>query len=112
MKVVKIDTRRITDWNTFDEVFQEAFGFPAFYGRNMNAWIDCMSSLDDPAAGMTTIHVQQGEVLVLQLDHVNDFSKRCPEQYAAIIEGAAFINWRRLEVGEGAVLALSYFKGV
>jgi RNAse (barnase) inhibitor barstar len=111
MVIVKIDARRITNWDTFHAVFQEAFGFPDFYGRNMNAWIDCMSSLDDPGAGMTTIHVQPGEVLVLQLEHVDEFSKRCPEQYIALIEDAAFVNWRRMEVGENAVLALSFFKG-
>ncbi len=35
---VRIDTNRIVDWNSFHDVFAEAFGFPDFYGRNMNAW--------------------------------------------------------------------------
>lgn len=54
MTVVKLDTRPITDWLTFHTVFAKSFGFPGFYGRNMNAWIDCMTSLDDPSAGMTS----------------------------------------------------------
>lgn len=37
MTLVKLDTRRITDWDTFHDVFAEVFGFPGFYGRNMNA---------------------------------------------------------------------------
>ncbi len=37
MGVVTIDTRRITDWETFHDVFAEVFGFPEFYGRNMEA---------------------------------------------------------------------------
>jgi Barstar (barnase inhibitor) len=112
MRVVKLDTRRITDWDSFHRIFQEVFGFPAFYGCNMDAWIDCMTSLDEPRAGLSSIHVPPGEVLVLQLDHVSDFSSRCPEQYAAVVECAAFVNWRRIEVGENAILALSFYPPV
>ncbi|MES2463539.1 MAG: barstar family protein [Armatimonadota bacterium] len=110
MTLVKLDTRRLQDWDTFHEVFAETFGFPNFYGRNMNAWIDCMTSLDDPSAGMSTIHVSKGSVVVLQLEDVQDFAQRCPEQYEALIDCAAFVNWRRIQTGELAVLALSYFK--
>ncbi len=108
MTLVKLDTSRITDWDSFHSVFAEVFGFPDFYGRNRDAWIDCMSSLDEPSAGMTRMHAPTGSVLVLQLDNVDDFAGRCPEQYQAIIEDAAFVNWRKMEVGEPAVLALSF----
>jgi hypothetical protein len=110
MTLVKLDTRRIHDWNTFHDVFAEAFGFPAFYGRNMNAWIDCMTYLDDPGSGMSSVHAPSAGVLVLQLEHVADFSARCPSQYAAIVECTAFVNWRRIETGREAVLALSFRK--
>jgi hypothetical protein len=110
MSVVKIDTRRVRDWNTFHETFAEIFRFPDFYGRNMNAWIDCMSYLDEAGAGMSAITVEPGNVLTLQLEDVDDFAARCPEQYAALVRCAAFVNWRRMEQGQGAVLALSYHK--
>jgi hypothetical protein len=110
MTVVKLDTRRITDWDTFHGVFAEALGFPAFYGRNMNAWIDCMTSLDEPADGLTTVHAPKGGVLALQLNFVDDFARRLPEHYAAVVECAAFVNWRRIENGEAPVLALSFHK--
>ena len=29
-------------------------GFPGFYDRNMNAWIDCMSYIDELGAGMNS----------------------------------------------------------
>ena len=111
MTRVKLDTRRIRDWESFHDVFVEAFGFPAFYGRNMNAWIDCRTYLDDPSAEMTKVHATPGSVLILQLKHVADFATRCPEQCAAIIEDSAFVNWRRVEMGDPAVLALSFYKG-
>jgi hypothetical protein len=108
--LVLLDTRRITDWDSFHEVFAELFGFPDFYGRNMDAWIDCMTDLDDPSTGMTTIHAPAGGVVTLQLEYVDEFVRRCPKQYEAIVECVAFVNWRRIETGETAVLALSYYK--
>jgi hypothetical protein len=59
----------------------------------MNAWIDCLTSIDETGDIMTSIHAPPGGVLVLQLDPVDDFAARCPELYATIIECAAFVNW-------------------
>jgi hypothetical protein len=108
--VVKLDTRQITDWDTFHEAFAAAFGFPDFYGRNMNAWIDCMTSLDDPEAGMSSVHPPPGGIVTLQLEFVDEFARRLPEQYSAVVECAAFVNWRRIETGGPPVLALSFNK--
>lgn len=110
MAVVKLDARRITGWDTFHDVFAEAFGFPDFYGRNMDAWIDCMTYLDDPAAGMSSVHAVPGGVVVIELEHVSEFMIRCPDQYTAVVECAAFVNWRRIQTGYDPVLALSFFK--
>jgi hypothetical protein len=110
MTLVKIDTRLIRDWDTFHAVFSDRFGFPEFYGRNMNAWIDCMTSLDNTDAGLSRVHAPAGGIVVLELEHVVEFAKRCPDLYAAIVECSAFVNWRRIEVGETAVLALSFDK--
>jgi hypothetical protein len=46
--IVTIPADRITDWESFHSVFKQALGFPDFYGRNMDAWNDCMTYLDDP----------------------------------------------------------------
>ena len=78
MVLVWIDTTKIRDWASFHDVFSEAFSFPDFYGRNMNAWIDCMTSLDDLAAGMLRIHASKGGVVTLQLDGIDGFAERCP----------------------------------
>jgi hypothetical protein len=55
MTLVRLDCRRLVDWESFHTAFAEAFGFPLYYGRNMNAWIDCMSCLDEPGSGMTNV---------------------------------------------------------
>ncbi len=106
---LKIETSRIQDWETFHDVFAEAFGFPGFYGRNMDAWIDCMSYLDDPDSGMTSINCDKGDFLVLELTDAKDFKARCPEQFDAIVECAAFVNFRNLDVGENPLLMLSFY---
>jgi hypothetical protein len=82
MVLVRIDTTKICDWASFHDVLSEAFGFPDFYGRNMDPWIDCMTSLDDPAAGMSRFHAPEGGIVTLQLDGVEDFAERCPRAYA------------------------------
>lgn len=110
MTIVKLDTRAITDWESFHDVFKNVFGFPDFYGRNMDAWIDCLTDLDEPPPGMTTVRVPPGGVVTLQLDHFTEFAQRCPELYQAIVECAAFVNYRRLECGQAAVLALSFYR--
>jgi RNAse (barnase) inhibitor barstar len=109
MELVKLDTRRITDWPTFHEVFAEIFGFPDYYGRNMNAWIDCMTDLDALEGSMTSVHVEPGQIVALQLEHVGDLRQRFGEAYDAIIECSAFVNWRRIEMGDPPVLVLSFY---
>jgi len=108
-KNVQIDGSKITDWNSFHDYFSKTFGFPDFYGRNMNAWNDCMTSLDVAEDGLSAIHVLTGDVMVLCISGAKDLKKRCPEIYDALVECSAFVNYRRIEVGEQAVLAVSFF---
>ncbi|MGV3578469.1 barstar family protein [Brevundimonas sp.] len=103
--VIDIPADRITDWESFHSVFQQQLGFPVFYGRDMNAWIDCLSDADEET-GMITRPVEKGEHLALRINGAADFANRCPEQYAALIECAAFVNDRRAEAGKASVLTL------
>jgi len=104
--VVTIPTDAIVDWDSFHQVFRTALGFPEFYGCNMDAWIDCLTSVDDPSSGMTNPSVAPGGLFTLRIDAAADFRRRCPEQYAALLDCAAFVNYRRIEVREPPVLAL------
>jgi Barstar (barnase inhibitor) len=103
--IVEVPMSQITDWDSFHDTFAHALGFPDFYGRNMNAWIDCLTYEDD---GMTAYPVQPGDVLTLQLLECREFRARCPEIYEALIDSVAFVNWRRIELGDPPILALSY----
>jgi RNAse (barnase) inhibitor barstar len=105
MPIAVVPLSNITDWDSFHATFAEALGFPDFYGRNMNAWIDCLTYEDD---GMTAFPIEAGDVLTIQLQDCKDFRERCPEIYEALVDSAAFVNWRRIEMGERPILAISY----
>lgn len=108
LTMVRVDGNQITDWPTFHIVFAEKFGFPSFYGGNMEAWIDCLSYLDDPAAEMTSIHVRRGQTLSLVIDNAQEFKRRCPLQFEALVECAAFVNWRVAVAGGAPLLGLAF----
>ena len=94
----------------FHVEFNNVMGFPSFYGNNMNAWIDCMTSVDVPEDGLITKNfINKGELLVLKICNINEMIKNCPIAYDCLVDGVAFVNYRRMEVGENPVLILSYF---
>jgi len=97
--VVKIPLERIRDWDSFHDVFAETLGFPDLYGHNMNAWVDCMTYIDDPDDRMSQVHGSKEAGLLLDLGDCTDFAGRCPEQYLALLESTAFVNYRRMEKG-------------
>jgi hypothetical protein len=105
---VEIDGSKISDWESFHGCFSAALGFPGFYGRNMDAWNDCMTSLDKPEEGLSSIHVGSGDVLVLCIMEASSLKKRCPEIFDALVECAAFVNYRRIDEGDAAIVALSF----
>lgn len=70
----------------------------------MDAWIDCMTYLDAPNSGMTSIHCAPPEVVTMLLEDVD----RLPEDLYGLIQScAALVNWRRVELGEPPVLAVA-----
>lgn len=109
MKTVTFDAAEIKDESSFHDVFQKLLGFPTCYGRNMSAWVDCMGYVDDPSAGMSTVSIQSGELLVLNVENAGDFKRRCPDLWITFLECAAFVNWRRVKEGEAALLSVSAY---
>jgi RNAse (barnase) inhibitor barstar len=106
--VICLPTHEILDWPTFHKVFQSTLGFPAFYGNNMDAWIDCMTYIDSSAECMTKINVLPGQYLILRIDDANSFRRRCPEQFQALIDCSSFVNRRRTESGDLPVIGLLF----
>jgi predicted deacylase len=107
-ETIRIDCSNIFDEDSFHRVFAATFGFPSFYGANMDAWIDCMTSLDEPDHGMTTVSVEKGGMVVLQLDAIDQMRDQCRRAYDDLLECSAFVNWRRMETGLKPVLCLAF----
>jgi RNAse (barnase) inhibitor barstar len=108
--IVRIDARRLTDAAGLHAALSEAFGFPATYGKNLDALIDCLTHLDDPKAALSRVQVFPGQVVLLALEHLDAKGKQAA-QVKALVDAAAFVNWRRLEAGEPPVVAVAYERG-
>lgn len=108
VSLASIQCSNINSWDSLHDEFSRVFGFPDSYGRNMDAWIDCLSSLSSPEDGMTDIHCEEGKMMTIELVGAKELKSRCPEQYEAILECSAFVNWRLVEVGQQPLVALSF----
>jgi Barstar (barnase inhibitor) len=107
MNVVRINTEQVKDWASFHLVCKEAFGFPEFYGANMNAWIDCLSYLDSDD-GMTRFNLGKDEKLFIEITETELFNSRLPEIFNALVRCSAFVNNRYLESNETSKIALLF----
>jgi RNAse (barnase) inhibitor barstar len=105
MAVVRLDGNTITDWASFHAACKAAFGFPDFYGNNMDAWIDCLSSLRDDD-GMSKFVLKPDEVLQIEVLHSDVLRRRAPEILDALEECTAAVNERYVENGEKPALEL------
>jgi hypothetical protein len=105
MARARLNSAVIVDFDSFHEESRRVFGFPDFYGRNMNAWIDCMSSLREDA-GMTTLVLDCEELLHLEVPDADALQERAPEVFAAFVHCTAFVNRRYVFFGELPAIAL------
>jgi RNAse (barnase) inhibitor barstar len=105
VSTVKLNGELLTDWDAFHTISQQAFGFPAFYGRNISAWIDCLSYLRD-ADGMSSVRLAADEMLTIALSHSDLLQQRFPELLEELQFCVAMINERYEDYGEKPALQL------
>lgn len=94
MKVYRIQGNKIKNWKTFHSEFKSEMNFPDYYGENMDAWIDCVDELSNEP---TLIEIHKGKLL----------KQNAPELLEAIFECSAFVNFRKVEIGEQPTLMVS-----
>jgi hypothetical protein len=110
MKTVTIKASKILNWEEFHAYFSDLFGFPDFYGKNMNAWIDCITYLDDPRSGMNSkISVASNDLIVFEIDDAKLLKEQAEDIYLSLIECCAFVNHRRMESGGNPLIVVSFF---
>ena len=97
---------QISDRESFHDVFARVLGFPQYYARNMDAWVELVSTIDTASA--TAIQVGRKGVLTLALDGAEGFRVEHPDLWDELIDSAGSVNFRRIVRGEPAVVALAY----
>jgi RNAse (barnase) inhibitor barstar len=105
MATARLNGEIINNWDSFHTESQQAFGFPDFYGRNMDAWIDCLSYLRDDDA-MSTFRLQPDEILQIEVQHADLLRQKAPEILAEMEFCIAAINERYEDYGEKPALSL------
>jgi hypothetical protein len=75
IRVVSIRLTALRDKNAFLLAFATAAKFPAHFGRNWDAFYDCLLDMDPG---------DDGTLIVLQ--HASDFARGDPEEFAAAID--------------------------
>jgi hypothetical protein len=99
MATARLDADAITDWCTFHDLCAAAFGFPSIYGRNMNAWIDCLSYITE-GDGMSRFVLSRGETLRVEIVHSESLRQRQPSIHSELLECAGHVNARFAESGD------------
>ncbi len=96
MAEVTLDGAIIKDWESFHNQCAQVFGFPNWYGANLNAFIDCLSYLSE-GDGLANVVLSPQEMLRINIDGFERFSGAQPEIACALLEAVATINQRYVE---------------
>jgi hypothetical protein len=109
--LIRIDARRFTDSVGMHAALSEALGLGPEYGKNLDALVDVLTDLDHPRTRSSRLQVFPGQVVLLVLEHVQGLGKEARAQCQALLDAAAFVNWRRLEKEQPPVVAIAYQHG-
>lgn len=96
MKKVNINLEDIINKESFHNAFVLAFSFPNYYGKNMDAWIDC---IDD--------YCGEHEMVLLELKNSEVLKKTNRKILNDLLECSAFVNYRRIKRGDNPKLIIS-----
>jgi len=81
-------------WKNFHKEFKSTFNFPDYYGENMDAWIDCMDELFE-------------KPVIINIMNAKKLKESSPEIFTAILECAAFVNYRKVQAGENPTILIA-----
>ena len=89
-----IDGAHIVDWDSFHDEFQSKMGFFDGYGRNTNAWIDCMTDMftNGGYQGLTKFNLYDGDRFTLTVVNSETWKAQSPETFEAFIDYCIWSN--------------------
>ncbi|CAL65926.1 barstar family protein [Christiangramia forsetii] len=84
----QIDAYNIVDWKSFHKEFKNKLKFPNYYGKNMDAWIDCIDE------------ISENSDVVIRIKNSRSLKNKNPEIFNSLIECSEFVNTRKIDQGE------------
>ena len=89
-----INGANIKDWNSFHIEFQEKMGFIEGYGRNTNAWIDCMTDIftNGDYKSLTKYNLNEGDKFILRIVNAEKWKEQNTDIFNAFIEFCIWSN--------------------
>ena len=83
-----IDGAKIHDWDSFHDEFQQRMGFFEGYGRNLDAWIDCMSDMytNGEYKSLTRFDLDDGDAFLLRIENAGAWKQNDPDSFNSFIE--------------------------
>lgn len=95
--IVRIDGSKILNWDDFHDAFKDVMGFPDFYGRNSNAWIDCMGDIHHDTK-MLNVTLSNDTALVLEVTDAGHMEEKAPDILEGLASLVAFVNKERIQL--------------
>ena len=91
MTRICVNGATIVNWASFHDEFSRAFRFFDGYGRNRDAWIDCMTDLHGPTA-LSGLRLPAGEPIEIVLNDSATLVKSHPEIFAELLRLVRYAN--------------------
>src|SRR5688572_6981461 len=108
MASIHLPGAQITDFEVFHLLCKEQMGLFEGYGMNWNAWIDCLTYLDDSGGGLSTFHLAPGEQLTIEVSGIDELQARLPDLVSLLVQCSGFVNARHLAAQKSNRIALVF----
>ncbi|GLS24608.1 barstar family protein [Marinibactrum halimedae] len=105
IKKLKLNLLQIKTMDEFYDEISNLFGFPDFFGRNIDALIDCLFSLRYPEDEMTNVHLMDSEFMLLEVYGISSVDQKIRDTLIFAVE---FANAKNNEKGNDPVIILSF----
>ncbi|MFE6733753.1 barstar family protein [Microbacterium sp. NPDC057650] len=88
-QIVRLDAALWRDVSGFHTAVASALDFPDYYGRNFNAFVDCLRDVVDQDYGWSA----SSEGLAMVFEHFDEFARSDAESAHAVLDILAGASW-------------------
>lgn len=103
LKKLLVDFGQVKSLREMHEELARIFAFPDFYGKNVNALIDCWSSLCYPEDKMTGIVLAMDETVLLEVKGMPNLDEMMMNHFVVAVEN---VNERAMDRNEQPLMLL------